>query len=73
VSWDDEHDEEFSELMEDYPQLEPALSRAVTTDERLDAIEHRLAATERRLLTLEASGNPVLQETLRRLKGDIHE
>jgi len=39
IHWTSEQDEEFEELMDAYPVIEPALERAVRVDERLDRIE----------------------------------
>jgi len=44
--WTDELDDEFEELMEDYPLVEPTIERVVRFEDRLDRIEAALKLRE---------------------------
>jgi hypothetical protein len=62
MDWLPEYEEELAELMADYPQIAPAVERAVR-------IEDQIADIVRRLETLEGR-NPLLESIRERMKGD---
>ena len=68
MEWLPEHDRELAELFEDWAAMLPAVERTATFEDAIAELQARAAAIELRLLALEASGNPILQDVLSKLK-----
>ena len=51
--WTFREDEEFAEMMEDYPRVEPAIERIVTLDAEQERIHRAVQTLEKRVKRLE--------------------
>lgn len=64
MEWSDENDEDFETLMQDFPQMLPALERAVRFEDEITDIQRRLDVLEGR--------NPLLEAVKNRFKGETN-